>query len=62
MSLSEHDAADRFLDSYSKVDLVKDPITAIRRTIEAQAKATPELVGLPATVLKISASGISTLP
>jgi hypothetical protein len=28
MSLGEHDAADRFLDSYSKTDLVKDPVRA----------------------------------
>jgi hypothetical protein len=62
MSLGEHDAADKFLDSYSKTELVKDPVRAIRQAIESQAIATPELVALPATVLQLSASGISTVP
>jgi hypothetical protein len=62
MSLGEHDAADRFLDSYSKTDLVKDPVRAIKQTIECQANATPELVSLPASVLQLTVSGISTVP
>jgi hypothetical protein len=62
MSLGEHDAADRFLDSYSKADLVNDPVRAIRQTIEFQANATPEVVSLPATVLQLSASCIYTVP
>lgn len=62
MSLGEHDAADKFLDSYSKTELVKDPVRAIRRTIEHQAHATPEFVSLPATVLRLSAGGIVTVP
>jgi hypothetical protein len=62
MSLGEHDAADEFLDSYSKTDLVKDPVAAIRQSIKHQANATPEFVSLPATVLQLTASGIATVP
>jgi len=62
MSLGEHDAADRFLDHYSQSDLVKDPVGAIRRTIDYQAIATPDFVSLPATIMQVTAGGISAVP
>jgi hypothetical protein len=62
VSLGEHEVADRFLDSYDSELLSANPPFAIRSAIEAQAKATPNWVALPAKVFLVQAAGIHEVP
>lgn len=56
IAFGEHDAADRYLDGRLLQRL--GPIAAIQETIKIQADATPDYVGLPASVWSIDQRGI----
>jgi hypothetical protein len=61
LALGVHRAADQFLETHRELLKAMGPADTIEEVIEKQALATPEIVGLPTTIVSVDKLGVHYL-